>query len=467
MEDNDFKNSEDSSAVVGQLKIDGNDFKNKEAYLENLLSNIIGHDEQKKELLAVIDWFNHSHELKARGVSIPKGVVLFGKPGNGKSLFIKELIKLVDVPIFIYHVDEDNIAKGIENLFAKARGVGKAIVVIDELDLLIDRESRVVRVLQENLDGIENCDDILVLTATNSMNDIPDALIRNGRLEKLIHVPDPSGEEALELMKLHFNNFQVKLPTNFDEEEVALSLHGLSCVAIKAVVNDIVLRNGFENITETMIDDSIFNISSRVKSSPVEDNIAVAYHEAGHAVMAVRYPQYFYVNKLHIKGASGEFTAKEVEKDYWPYDKAIADIKISYAGLIAQKLLVGQGSRGCEDDLERARKIAYNLFGRVGYSSAWETLPMVNHETRTETEIKRRKTEKKIEKLLKNCEIDTIRYLKKNKAVIKKLGQLLFEKKRLKSSQIIEVMGNCKTDSISSDKADDRVISPKKVEQQC
>lgn len=407
-----------------------------------LLSNIVGHTEQKKELLAVIDWFEHSEELRAKGVSIPKGVVLFGKPGNGKSLFIKELIQLVDVPVFIYHPEDDNVSRGIEKMFENARNAKKAIVVIDELDLLINKDKRVIRVLQESLDGVESVDDILVLTATNETHEIPDALIRNGRLEKLIHIPNPTGQEAIELLKLHLNNFHIPLPADFDEDELAISFHRISCAGVKAVVNDLVLRNGFENITQELIDTSIYNIMDRVKSSPTKQNIAVAYHEAGHAVMAARYPKYFYLNKLTIDGASGFFTANEVEEDYWTYAKAIADINISLAGLISEKILVGEGSRGCEADLERARTIAYNLFCRIGYSNAWETLPMINHQTRTETQIKRRKMEKKIEKLLIKQEKDVFKYMKKHQADVIRLGELLFKKRRLKSNQIIESLGH-------------------------
>ena len=89
--------------------------------------------------------------------------------------------------------------------------------MIDELDLLINRERRVIRALQENLDGVESSDDILVLTATNFIREIPDALLRNGRLEKLIKIPYPSGEEALELLKIHLKEFNVAL-INLGEE---------------------------------------------------------------------------------------------------------------------------------------------------------------------------------------------------------------------------------------------------------
>ena len=408
---------------------------------EEPLSRVIGHENQKKELLSVIDWFKRSKELKARGVSIPRGVILFGEPGNGKSLMIKEIIRCCEAPVFVFQGEQSNVVEGIVETFKKAREAGHAIIVFDELDLLINKERRVIRALQENLDGVESSDDILVLAATNYMREIPDPLLRHGRLEKIIRIPYPTGKEALELLKKHFNEFKLKFPDDFDDDEVALSLNGISCAGVKAVVNDLVLRNGFENITSEMIDNSIYNITDRVKDTPEEDNIEVAMHEAAHAVVAKAYPQYFLINRLNISGASGQFHAKEVERGFWPYDKAIADIKISMAGVLAQKVICGRGSRGCDEDLQNARGSAYNLLNCVGYSSCWETLPRIHSRARIDTQVKRRKMERKIEALLRKCEKETIKYIKEHRAQIEALGKLLFEKKHLKSSEILTCIG--------------------------
>ena len=408
---------------------------------EKPLSRVVGHENQKKELLCVIDWFKRSQELKEKGVSIPKGVILFGAPGNGKSLLIKEIIRCCDAPVFVFQGEQANVVEGIIETFKKAREAGHAIIVFDELDLLIDKDRRVTRALQENLDGVESTDDILVLAATNYLNDIPDPLLRHGRLEKLIKIPYPTGEEALTLLKKHFKEFNLEFPKDFDEEEVALSLNGITCAGVKAVVNDLVLRNGFENITSEMIDNSIFNITDRVKDTPDEDNLEVAIHEAGHAVMAKAFPEYFLINRLNISGASGEFHAKEVEKGFWPYPKIIADIKISMAGVLAQKILCSGGSRGCEDDLQSARIDAYNMINMCGYSSCWETLPVIRERARVDTPVKRRKMERKIERLLKKCERETSQYIKSHKLQISALGKLLFEKKHLKSSEILSCIG--------------------------
>lgn len=408
---------------------------------EKPLGKVIGHEAQKKELLSVLDWFKHSKKLKEKGVSIPKGVLLFGAPGNGKSLLIKEIIRYSEAPVFVFQGEQMNVVEGIYEMFKKANEAGHAVIVIDELDLLINKERRVVRALQENMDGVESSDDILVLGATNYLDEIPAPLLRYGRFEKLINIPLPNEKEAVELLKKYFREFNVSLPSDFDEEEVGLSLTSVSCAGIKSIVNDVVLRNGFDNITMEMIDKSIYSITDRVKDAPKEDNLEVAVHEAGHAVVAKAFPEFFTINRLGIDGASGEFHAVEVEKGFWPYEKAIADIKISMAGVIAQKVIFKRGSRGCDDDLEHARITAYNLFNRCGYSSCWETLPKIDDYTRQDTFIKRRKMERKIEALLRKCERQTTRYVKKNKEEIMRLGTLLFKEKNLKSSQIHACIG--------------------------
>lgn len=406
---------------------------------EKPLGRVVGHENQKKEILSIIEWFRNSKKLREKGISIPRGVILFGQPGNGKSLLIKEIIRCCEAPVFVFKGEEENVVGGIVEVFKKARETGHAIIVIDELDLLIDKEKRVTRALQECLDGVESSDDILVLTATNDINEIPDALLRNGRLEKLIRVPYLKGEEAFQLLKKYFNDFNVLLPDDLDEEELSLSLNRITCAGIKAIVNDVILRNGFNDITSEMIDNSIYNITDRVKDAPEEDNLEVAIHEAGHAVVAKSFPKFFMINRLNISGASGEFHAKEVDKDFWPFEKVIADIKISMAGLLSQKIICGRGTVGSIEDLEHARHKAYRMLNVEGYSSCWETLPP--REGREDTFIKRRKMERKIEALLRRCEKETTIYIKKHKKEINELGKLLFEKKHLKSSEILACIG--------------------------
>ena len=111
------------------------------------------------------------------------------------------------------------------------------------------------------------------------------------------------------------------------------------------------------------------------------------------------------------------------------------------AGILSQKIICGRGSRGCDEDLQHARIDAYNMINMTGYSSCWETLPVIRQGARTDTPIKRRRMERKIERLLKRCEKETSKYIKEHKTQINKLGTLLFVKKHLKSSEILSCIG--------------------------
>ena len=157
--------------------------------------------------------------------------------------------------------------------------------------------------------------------------------------------------------------------------------------------------------------------------------------------MAHAFPKHFVVNRVDINGQGGIFRVKEVDDYFWPYDKVLADIQISMAGVIAQKVLFGRASRGQESDMQRARIDAYNLVNMNSYSSCWETLPVVEDYSRAETSIKRRHNEKIIERILRKCERKTYKYIKKNADKVRKLGALLLEKKHLKSSEILSCIG--------------------------
>lgn len=403
-------------------------------------ANVVGHEKAKEEISAVLDWFNRSKELKAKGLSLPRGILLFGAPGNGKSLFIKEIIRACEAPVFVLRGDESNICKGIVDVFKKAKDAGHAVVVIDELDMLVDDDPRVARVLQESMDGVESGDDILILSASNNAFQLPDALKRPGRFDKLIAVTYPSQEEALEYLEKCFRDFGASLPEDFDEREMASFLLGLSFSGVKAVANDLFLRHGFSNITQEMIDDSVNRVDWRYTGSAEKRHLQIAVHEAGHAVMASAFPQYFALSKMKTDVSGGETHVPEVDEGFWPHKKSLAMISILMAGNLAERMLFHNGSRGCEEDLQEARRTAYNLINISGYSSCAETLPLVSDSSRRESQIKLRHNEKKVERLLRRCERKTRHYLKANRKKVEKLGSRLFEKGLLKRSEIEAIL---------------------------
>lgn len=403
--------------------------------------NVIGHKLALDELYNVITWFNNSKELTSRGVSIPRGILLHGAPGNGKTLIMKEIVDCLNVPTFTISGSNTNVVEEVEQTFKKARKEEQAIILIDEIDLLIDKERRVIRVLQENLDGVENNDNILVIAATNYIDDIPRALKRNGRLEKIIEIDDPEDDEIIQLLKNYFDMYGVKMPSDIDEEELTSSSEGLSCAALKSVVNDVILRNGFTNITYEMLDQSVFNVMNGIKTRDKEIyNLDVAIHEAGHAVAANRFKKYFIINRLNLDSGSACCVTKNVEPNIGTYDSLRAKIIVAMSGIVAQKVICKEGSVGCAEDLQEARRLAYHLINMAGYSSCYETLPVIDADSRMDTFIKRRKMERKIERYLRKCEKESYKIISQNKEKVIKLANALYKKKRLKSNEILELL---------------------------
>ena len=403
---------------------------------------------QKEELLNVINWFNNRSFYKEKGISIPKGIIMYGEPGNGKSLFIKEIINYVNAPVLVFQGDTRDVVEGVYEVFKKAREIGHSIIVFDELDLLINKERRVIRALQDNLDGVESFDDVLVVAATNELYDIPSPLLRSGRLEKTIFVPCPNEKEAISYFKKQINDFGLSISKDVDFDELALSLHGVNYADIKSIVNDIVLRNGFVEIDEEMIDNSILFITDSKNSynresneeNEEKDNFMIAIHEASHAVMARSFSDYYIIKRLIMNDIDGEFSVKEVRRGYWPSEKGIASIKISLAGVIGQKLFFKESSFGVESDLQRARSNIYRLYNLCGYRKCSDTLPGEGS-YRRESFIKLRKMERKIEKKFRKLEKEVKSFIKKHKNDIYRLALELNDKKRLKQSEILAIIG--------------------------
>ena len=408
---------------------------------EKPLSKVIGHDAQKEILISVIQWFKKANEYKKKGVDIPKGILMYGDPGNGKSLLMKEAIKYAEAPTLVFKGEIENISEGLEEMFKKAKEIGHCVIVIDELDLLIDRDNKATRILQDNLDGVDSPADFLVLCATNNMWLIPDALKRCGRLEKVLRIPAPTGEEATLLLRKLFNDMDVKLPEDLDNDEVGLALDGVACASIKAIANEVVLKNGFENITSDMIYESIFSVTNKIKDNSQANNYQHAVHEAGHALVASS-TKFFKIGRLTINNNGGYLSVVDNDRGFWTHEKMIADIQISCAGLIAEKLIFKTGCSGCDEDMQRVYKTAAQAINRVGYISCSKTLPEVEpyKYIRNETEERRSRNEKEIERLIKKCERKVTRFLKKYKKVLIALSDELYQKKNLKSFEVLGII---------------------------
>lgn len=409
---------------------------------EKFLEGVRGLSSQKEELYNFISWFDDIETYESKGLHVPTGIVLYGKPGCGKTFIIKKIVEELKYPTFVIGTETRNAIKEAESAFEKARNENKAIVVIDELDLLINNNSSIIRLLQDSIDGIHSKNNhILVLAATNNYHLLPNALLREGRLEKHIEIDGPADEEIPEILKEEAKGLPLSIDETLLESPILIdTLSDSSYTFLRTFLNDVILRclkNGKVTMSDLLASSSSLQEREIVRSRKPRKE--TCYHEAGHAVMAYAYQQNFRIGGITINGEDGHFFNPQVDKTL-SFADHIANIHIYYAGALSEKMFFHQANSGCEGDLEEARRTAYHLICRIGYRKLSDTLPEVSCHTRRESASLLQKRERRIYRLLSRCERETRRYLKKHKNQIVALATALEEKPCLTSLEVQSIL---------------------------
>lgn len=307
----------------------GKRYGNKEIFKE-----VVGHQNQMEYLINIINWFNENEKYKEVGLDIPRGVILYGDPGNGKSLIMRSLKNyLNDIPCYLFNHNSKNVVQELNNIFKKASNDKKAIIIIDEIDLLINDDPNVTRCLQENLDGVDGISkNILVIAACNHLNNISKALLRSGRLSKIILIDDPTLDDIKIFFKRLANNF------GFDEyliedEELFDAFNGVSFVEMKSIINEAILRKGDFNPTINNLIDEISRYEDGIIKKKIKSPFSVAIHEAGHAIMSLKYPETFKLGNVKINGGSG-YCISKLEIDSYKHSDILKRAEIYLAGRV-------------------------------------------------------------------------------------------------------------------------------------
>ncbi len=394
------------------------------------LTNVYGLEHQKQEINNLINWFINDEEYSKKGYKVPRGLLLYGSPGNGKSLIISEIEKaLKDNDKVCFKVfesrNENDLNNDLNQFFDSLDNNKKYFLAIDELDLLLDDNDILTRTLQEKLDGIEKkkISNVFILAACNKINNIPYAIKRAGRFDRKIEIEYPSKKEII-----HFiNSLEKKLNFKLDQSAENFGIYDLfldnSYVEIKAVINDCLIRFGSENCTYQNLVycyNCLENSFDKMEAS-IPDSTYI--HEAGHCVMALAFKDLFDINKLIIN-IDKSYVSVSNKVNVFSYETQLAKIMTSYAGSIAEKLIAKTSSLGIYDDLNRARETCYNLINCEGYKGGWVCLPPVGeYDIREETLKKRRHNEIIIERILKKLEKETTKFLKKHKNLIVEIAR--------------------------------------------
>lgn len=439
--------------------------------------DVAGLKEAKEELQEIIDFLKRPEKYLKMGAKIPRGVLLMGLPGTGKTLLAKAIASEADVPFFSISGSEfielfvGVGASRVRSLFEQAHKSKRAIIFIDEIDSIgkargvgvtgghEEREQTLNQILAE-MDGIESGEGIIVLAATNRPEHLDAALLRPGRFDRriVLDLPDSNDREAI--LAIHCRKKPLAKDVNL--REIAERTPGFSGADIANVVNEgalLAARRNKKQIFQTEFLESIEKVllGPEKKShllSKSEKKIA-AYHESGHALVSSFSPDTEPVRKISIisRGMAAGYTLKSPieEKKLRTKDEFIAEIATLLGGMTAEQLIFGQASTGAANDLKVASKIARKMVKEYGMSPLGpitfgekEELAFLGQEFEARTNYSHEtasKIDDEVSKIIKESQDTAKRILNEKKDILEKLAQRLIEKETVEKEEYEELVG--------------------------
>ena len=355
--------------------------------------DVAGLDEEKEELIEIVDFLKKPEKFNKMGAKIPKGVLLYGKPGTGKTLIAKAIAGEADVP-FISMSGSEFIemfaglgASRVRKLFEKARKLAPCIVFIDEIDAIGARRTsnsgaetennQTLNQLLVEMDGFSSEETIIVLAATNRPEMLDKALLRPGRFDRQITIPVPDLKGRLDILKIHGEDKRISDDVNL--ESIAEDTAGFTGAELANILNEaaiIATINKHDEIENSDIEEAVKKVTvglekkTRVYSE--KDKKLTAYHEAGHAVVSRYLPTQTDVKEVSIipRGVAGGYTMYKSDEDKYYISKTEMKEKlvVLLGGRAAEKLVLDDISTGASNDIEVATKIAREMVTKYGMS---------------------------------------------------------------------------------------------------
>ena len=363
-------------------------------------SDVAGSVEEKEELQEIVDFLKNPKKYQQLGAKIPKGVLLYGAPGTGKTLLARAVAGEAGVKFF-YISGSDFVemlvgvgASRVRSLFSDAKKEAPSVVFIDEIDAVgrkrgaglgggqDEREQTLNQILVE-MDGFDVNSNVIVMAATNRVDVLDPALLRPGRFDRRIMVNMPDADEREAILKIHAR--KKPLAKDVSLHEVALSTVGFTGADLENLLNEAALmtaRHNKKEITMQEITDAMFRVQMgpQKNSKKLSDKVKrlTAYHEAGHAVVLRATSEFEKVDRVTIvpAGRAGGFTAyKPIEDTDFYTEKMLLDtIKMTLGGRAAEEVFLGEVSTGAASDLQQCNNIAKNMIKRYGLSKKFRNM---------------------------------------------------------------------------------------------
>ena len=437
-------------------------------------SDVAGEDEAKESLKEIVDYLHNPDKYTQVGASMPKGILLVGPPGTGKTMLAKAVAGEAEVPFFSISGSEfvemfvGMGASKVRDLFKQAKEKAPCIVFIDEIDAIgkkrdgqmggNDEREQTLNQLLTEMDGFEGNNGVMILAATNRPESLDPALTRPGRFDRRVPVelPDMQGREAI--LKVHAKKIKVADDVNF--HTIARMASGASGAELANIVNEAALRAVRDNrtvVNEADLEESIETvIAGYQKKNAVlsdQERKVVSYHEIGHALVAALQTHSAPVQKITIiprtSGALG-YTMQVEQGDKYLLTKQELENKIATftGGRAAEEVVFHEVTTGASNDIEQATKLARAMITRYGMSDEFDMVAMetvTNQYLGGDTSLAcsaetQKEIDEKVVAIVKEQHEKAKKLLEENREVLDKLAMYLCEKETITGEEFMEIL---------------------------
>jgi cell division protease FtsH len=438
--------------------------------------DVAGIDEAEEELVEIVDFLRNPDRYRRLGGAIPKGVLLSGQPGTGKTLLARAVAGEANVPFFSLSASEFvEIVVGVgagrvRDLFKEAKEAAPSIIFIDELDAIgqrrgggagfgghDEREQTLNQILTE-MDGFSGSEGVIVLAATNRPDTLDAALLRPGRFDRRVTVSPPDRDGRRKILEVHTRN--VPLAGDVDLGTIASNTPGMVGADLRNLVNEAALtaaRRNHEAVTLADFNDALERIvlgAARKIMMSKDERERTAYHESGHAVLGMLEPGADPVRKVSIvpRGQALGVTFQSPESDRYGYDVKYLRGRIigALGGRAAEEIVYGNVTTGAESDLEQVTSIARQMVGRWGMSQAVglvSALPRAGDETSVfpgsspVSEATKELIDSEVRRIVDECYEKAVSRLRENRDRLESLAKALLENETLDEADAYRAAG--------------------------
>ena len=407
---------------------------------KDFLNEVYGYEYIKDELFLIRSWYLDKKIDEDKFDLLPKGILFYGGPGNGKTLLLREFSQSFGFKVFVFKGEEEELDKSLTKLYEEARKEKKAIIVIDELDRLVDKDQKFERVLQAELDGYTKNINILTLASANQIRRLPESLLRAGRFDRkfLIEVRGFNNLKSVIDGFLNQRNFKLK---EEDVDELTNIFKTSSISEIKLIFNNVYFRYGTNANLKNFIDEYFLNENGYIelnKNINIPKDVSV--HEAGHALYIYKYTKTMKFGGVICNGMEGN-TFNSFVEDYDNLNTRTEKVEVALSGLVAEEVIYKKHDIGSSNDLEKASDLAFRLTNRTlvdGFGYFCPEVAYINKADASEYENKIFAI--RANRYLKKKYLIVKRRLKKEKKLLFKIAERIETNKSLTREELIALV---------------------------